>query len=284
VSDALGEVVIQPSRGWIPIDALEIWRRRDLLGLLVLRDLRLRHRQTVLGPIWSLGQPLLLLGVFTGLFRVLLGADNLPSATGAPYALTAYAGLVTWRLLSSIVTGATSSLVTHQHIMSKTYFPRLLLPLAPAGLALVDFAAAFATLVIASLFFGAPIAARCAALPLFVGLAVLAAVAVGVWLSALNALRRDVQYALNVALQVGMYATPVVYDTGSVMPRLAPLLRAAYLLNPMAHAVEGVRWALLGGELLPLPWLPGATALVAVMLFSALVVFRRVERTIVDVV
>jgi lipopolysaccharide transport system permease protein len=276
--------VIRPQRGWVPIDLPELWRYRELIGFLALRDLRVRYKQSILGVSWAVLQPLVTMVVFAGLFGLLLGRDNMPTTEGVPYAVSTYCALVPWQLFASALTASGDSLVANQYLITKVYFPRLVAPIAPILAALVDFALAFAVLLGMMLCFGITPGWGIAALPLLALLAVATALSVSLWLSALNALYRDVRHALPFLAQTWMFATPVVYTTESVLAGQADWVRLVYGLNPMAGVVEGFRWALLGGA--EPPWEPLLSSLfvVSALLVGGAYFFRRMERTVADVV
>jgi lipopolysaccharide transport system permease protein len=275
-------VVIEPQTGWIPLDLPELWRYRELVAFLALRDLKVRYKQSVLGVAWAVLQPLLTLAVFTGLFGALLGPDRMPGAAGVSYAVSTFCGLVPWQLFARAVTAGSESVVVNQALVTKVYFPRLAVPIAAVLAALVDFALAFA--VLAAMLAWAGIAPGAAALwlPVFTGLAVAAALGVALWLAAVNALFRDVRLALPFAVQLWMLVSPVVYATPNLLHGRPSWMTLVYSLNPMAGVVEGFRWALLGGSDLPRALLAGSAASTAVLLASGLVIFRRLERNFAD--
>ncbi len=237
---------IRPSRGWRAIDLREIWRYRELLWFLTLRDIKLRYKQTALGVAWAVLQPLFTMGVFTIFFGKL---GKIPS-DGKPYALFVLAALLPWQLFAYALTQSSNSLVAEQRLITKVYFPRLIVPVASVLSGLVDFAVAFALMVglmAAGPAFGwftvAPTAAVLT-IPVFILFAVLTALAVGLWLSALNVQYRDVRYTIPFLTQFWMFLTPVAYPARLVPEPYRPL----YGLNPMAGVVEGFRWALLGTD------------------------------------
>ena len=277
-------VVIEPPRGWTSLDLAELWRYRELAGFLALRDIQIRYKQSLLGASWTVLQPLLTTAIFAVLFGLLLGPDHLPTPEGVPYAVSTYCALVPWQLFAASLAASGRSVAASQQLVTKVYFPRLLLPVAPVLSALVDFAVAFAVLVAMLVAFGMAPGPAVLALPLFVALAVLAALAVSLWLSALNAVYRDVQLAIPFLVQVWMYATPVVYTTESVMHAQPGWVRAVYGLNPMAGVVEGFRWALLGAAPPSGALLASSLAMVAFLLVGGAFYFRRMERVFADLV
>jgi len=234
---------IRPSRGWRSIDLREVWGYRELLWFLTLRDIKLRYKQTALGISWAVLQPLFTMIVFTVFFGKL---GKLPS-DGKPYALFVLAALVPWQLFAYALTQSSNSLVTERGLITKVYFPRLIVPIASVLSGLVDFLVAFCLMV--ALMAAGPVfgwftvmpTAAVLAVPIFTLFAVLTALAVGLWLSALNVQYRDVRYTIPFLTQFWMFLTPVAYPA-SLVP---PAFRLLFGLNPMAGVVEGFRWALL---------------------------------------
>jgi lipopolysaccharide transport system permease protein len=252
----------------------EVWDYRELLLFLTWRDIKVRYRQTVLGAAWAILQPVLSVVVFSVFFGKLAG---MPS-DGLPYPVFAYCGLVPWQLFAFALSSSANSLVANQHLVSKVYFPRLVVPLSTVIAGLVDFGIAFAVLLLIMLYYGIVPMAAIAALPFFVLLAVGAAIAVGLGLSALNVRFRDVRHTIPFLTQFWLFATPIAYPSSLVPEKW----RALYGLNPMAGVVEGFRWALLGG---PAPgdmvWV--SAAIVVVGLAASVAYFLRVERTLADI-
>ena len=269
--------VIEPSRGWAAVLPRfgELLRYRELLFFLVWRDLKVRYKQTAFGIAWALIQPLVATLVLWVFFGKLAGV----SSEGVPYALFAYSGLLAWQLFSNALTGAANSLINNQALVKKVYFPRLLLPAAAAGEGVVDFVIGLAVLVVLMAFAGVTPTVNLFYLPLFVLLSVLAALAAGLWLGALNALYRDVRYTLPFLLQIGFFATPIAYSTSAVDARFRPLLG----LNPLVGAVEGVRWSLFGTRFSLGMEVWVSVAVVLVTLVGGLLFFRRMERNFADV-
>jgi lipopolysaccharide transport system permease protein len=269
------EFVIRPRRGWQPLDLQEIWRYRELLGFLVWRDVKIRYRQTVLGGLWAVLQPLLAMVIFTVFFHRLGG---MPSA-GPPYALFVFVGLVPWMFFANAVTLAGASLVGNPQLISKIYFPRVFVPLSSIGALVVDLALNLLAAALLLLYFRWRLTAAVAWLPVFVAGAFLAAIGLGLILAALNAHYRDVKYAAPFLVQMGLFVTPVIYPLGEVPAQF----QLAAAVNPMAGVVEGFRHALLGtpvrGELV------AVSLAVGVLLFIVgLYVFRRMELRLADVI
>lgn len=271
------EVVrIRPSGGWRALNLVELWRYRELLYFLTLRDIKLRYKQTLLGVGWVVAQPLLTMTVFTVFFGNLA---KMPS-DGKPYALFVLAALIPWQLFAYALTQSSNSLVAEHRLITKVYFPRLIVPVASVLAGLVDFAVALALMLVGMAVLGVAPTRAVLAVPVFAGMAVLAALAVGLWLSALNVQFRDVRYTIPFLTQFWLFATPVAYPASLVPAGY----RAWYGLNPMAGVVEGFRWALLGTDA-PAPGLLAVSAAVTgAMLAGGLFYFRRMERGFADVV
>ncbi len=268
--------LIQPANRWKLFDLRQIWRHRDLLWILAVRDIKVRYKQTVVGAIWALLQPLLMMVIFASLFHLL---GRVPASGDVPYALTLFCALLPWQLFSSAVTQVSDSLVTNQNLVTKVYFPRLILVLAPALACLVDFAIAFALLIALLLIWGITPSAMVLTLPLFVLFALCTALSIGIWLAALNALYRDFRYVLPFLIQIGFFLSPVVFETASLIP---PEWHPVYSLNPLVGVIEGFRWALLGHSEPPLVPLMISFAVVCSLLYGGLLYFRRMERTFAD--
>jgi lipopolysaccharide transport system permease protein len=269
-------VTIEPGKGWAAT-LTDLIRYRDTLYFLALRDLKVRYRQTFLGVAWAVLQPLALMGTFALFMGQIL---KIPS-DNVPYPVFAYAGLVPWTLFAGTLVAASDSLIRDVNLVSKIYFPRLILPIASSGALLLDFVIALGGLfVLMSLYSIAPDGAHIAWLPLFALLALGLAVALGLWLSALNVMYRDVRAFVPFLVQVLLFASPVSYPS-SVVPHA---WRALYGLNPMAGVIEGFRWALLGTETPPGPMLAVSAVMVAALFAGGLVYFRRMDRVFADVI
>lgn len=253
----------------------ELWRYRELLFFFVSRDIKVRYKQTVLGAAWAIIQPVMATAVFTIFFGRLA---KVPS-DGLPYPVFSLAALVPWTYVAAAVAAGSSSMAGFQHIISKVYFPRLLIPMAAVIAPLADFAIAFCVLVAVMAWYRVLPGAAVVVLPAFLALAVATAAAASVWLSALNVRYRDVRFVVPFAIQLWMFATPVAYPASLVPERWRPL----FGLNPMAAVIEGFRWALVGGPA------PGVMTLVsglavATTLVAGAVYFRSVEGTFADVI
>jgi len=251
----------------------ELWGRREVLYFLAWRDLTVRYRQTVFGVAWAVLQPTLMMVVFTVFFGRLA---QVPS-DGVPYPLFAFAGLLPWQLFSQSITASASSLVANERLVTKLYFPRLAIPVAPILTALVDFVLAFVLLLLAMAHYRIAPTWGILAVPFLVALTLAAALAAGVGLAALNVEFRDVRHALPFLVQLWMFATPIAYPASLVPSRW----RLLYGLNPLSGVVEGFRWALVGGTP-PGPMLVVSTATVAVVAWASLAYFVRVERGLAD--
>ena len=268
--------IIRPSRGWIAVNLRELWEYRELLYFLTWRDIKVRYKQTIIGAGWAIIQPFFTMVVFSIFFGRLA---RMPSE-GIPYPIFAYTALVPWTYFANALSQASNSLVEHRRVITKIYFPRLILPLASVLSGLLDFAIAFAVLVGMMLFYGIVPTAAIWTVPLFVLLAAMTALGVGLWLSALNVEYRDVRYAIPFLIQFWLFATPIAYSSTIVPERW----RALYGLNPMAGVVEGFRWALLGKAEGPGPMLAVSVAAVILLLIGGLFYFRRMEKTFADIV
>jgi lipopolysaccharide transport system permease protein len=267
---------IRPSSGWAPLRLRELWAYRELLYFLAWRDIKVRYKQTALGAAWAVLQPLLGMLVFSVVFGRLA---RLPS-DGVPYPLFAYCALVPWTYFANALAHASSSLVDHGRLLTKVYFPRLLLPAASVTGGLLDLGVNFLVLLGLLAYYRIAPTAALLALPLFVLLAATTALGAALWLSALNVRYRDVKYVVPFLVQFWLFATPVAYSSSLVPDRWRPL----YALNPMAGVVDGVRWALLGTPSVTGVTLAVSLAATAVLFLGGLVWFRRMERTFADVV
>lgn len=269
-------VSIRPRRGWAPLDLRELIAYHELLYFLVWRTVKVRYRQTMLGAGWVFAQPLLTMVVFS----VVLGRlAKLPS-DGLPYPVFALAGLIPWTYFATALSSSTNSLVDNERLLTKVYFPRILLPLALVVAGLLDLAIALLLLVAVAALYGLVPAAQALVLPGFILLAVIAALGPGLWFSALNVQYRDVRHLIPFLTQVLLFITPVAYASSLVPPQW----RLLYAVNPMASVVDGFRWVLLGGTPVPAACLAISTATAIAVLASGLWYFRRVERQFADVI
>jgi len=265
----------QARPGWAAIDFAELWRYRELVIFYAIRDIKVRYKQTLLGASWAILQPVLTMVVFSIFFGHLAGVPS----DGIPYPLFAYCGLVPWQLFAYALTQSSNRIVEDAGVITKVYFPRLIVPLASVIAGLVDFAIAFGVLAVMMFYYGVTPGWAMLTLPLFTLLALMAALAVGLWLSALNVRYRDVRYTIPFLTQFWLFVTPVAYSSS-----LVPLKwQALYGINPMAGVVNGFRWALLGTTP-PGPILFVSVAATAVLLIGGLYFFRRMEKSFADII
>lgn len=269
-------VVIQPRSGWAALNIRELWNYRDLLFILAGRDVKLRYKQTALGIIWVVLQPLVAALIFALIFGTFA---NLPS-NNVPYLIFVFCGLLPWNFFSGALQRAGNSLITDSRLISKVYFPRLLIPLASTLAVLIDFVVTFVVLIMLMALYQVAPTWRLVGLPFFLLLTMLTATGVSLWLSALNVQYRDFMYAMPFLIQVWMYASPVVYAT-SIIPERWRLL---YSLNPAVGFIEGFRWALLPQSALSLEMCVISSVFAALLFISGALFFRRVERGFADVV
>ena len=267
--------LIRPGRRALRASPRELWEFRELLYFLVWRDAKVRYKQTVLGALWSVLQPLMTMGVFALFFGRLAGVPS----DGHPYPLFAFAALVPWTYFATALGNGAGSLVGSQHLIAKVYFPRLLIPMASVITPIIDFGIAFAVLVLMLIWYGVAPSAALLAVPAFALLAVATALAAGLWFAALNVEYRDVRYVLPFVVQFWLFATPVAYPASLVPAEW----RVFYGLNPMASVVEGFRWAMLGSPA-PGGMVAVSIAIVAVALAGGVAYFRRMEGTFADVI
>ncbi|MBI3583578.1 MAG: ABC transporter permease [Nitrospinae bacterium] len=268
--------LIRPSRGWVSLKLAELWKYRELLYFLTWRDIKVRYKQTVIGAAWAIIQPFFAMVVFSIFFGQLA---KIPS-DGIPYPIFTYCALLPWQLFAHALNESSNSLVANQGLITKVYFPRLVIPVAPVLAGLVDFCIAFLVLIGMMLYYGIMPTFAIFTIPLFLILAVATALSVGLWLSALNVEYRDVRYTIPFLTQFWLFATPVAYPS-SLVPES---WRALYGLNPMAGVVEGFRWALLGKADGPGALLTVSVFVVIILLIGGLYYFQRMERTFADVV
>jgi lipopolysaccharide transport system permease protein len=273
--DERPEIVLRPSTGRLSLNLGELWTYRELLYFLVWRDIKVRYKQTVLGAAWAVLQPFLTMVVFSLFFGRLAGVPS----DGIPYPIFAFSGLVPWTYFANAISQASNSLVEHERMITKVYFPRLLIPMAPVVAGWLDLAIALVVLVAMMAAYGLVPTAAVLAVPLYLLLAAVTALGVGLWLSALNAQYRDVRYVVPFLVQFWLLATPIAYPASLVPAQWRPL----YGLNPMAGVVAGFRYVLLGGER-PGMLLAVSVGVALLLLLSGLVYFRRTERGLADVV
>ncbi len=275
-STAQPTVVIQPSRGLFDLDLRALWEYRGLLYFLVWRDVKVRYKQTVLGATWAILQPVMTMTVFTVIFSYFA---QIPSE-GLPYPVFAYAALLPWNYFAQAMNRSGGSLVGNAGLISKVYFPRLMIPLASTVTPIVDLAVSFIPLLGLMLWFGITPTRGVVALPFFLLLAMLAALSIGLWLSPIHVRYHDVGYVIPFLTQFWMYGSPVVYPVSLVPERW----RWLYGLNPMAGVIEGFRWALVGTARPDFRVMAISASVVFVLFLGGIVFFKRMERTFADVV
>jgi len=269
------ELVIKPRRGWQPIDWKEAFLYRELLGFLILRDIKIRYRQTVLGGLWAVLQPLIAMAIFTFVFNRLAGVKS----DGPPYPLFAFAGLAPWTFFANGVSVSSNSLVANQQLVSKIYFPRIFIPIGSIAALLVDLGFSLVLLFLLIFKYHWSLTYHALLLPIFILAAFLAASGLGLAFSAFNVKFRDVKYAVPFLVQMGIFVTPVIYPIRYIPARWQMLAG----LNPMAGVVLGFRYSLLGTAV---PWgLIEISLAMSLLLFMAgLLIFRRMERQFADII
>ena len=269
-------IIIRPSKGWLRVNWHELWDYRQLAYFLVWRDVKVRYKQAVIGVGWAVLQPLAMMVVFTLFFGTLA---NIPSE-GVPYPLFAFVALLPWQVFSRSVTESASSLVREQRMITRIYFPRLIIPMATVIAALVDFAIASILLLGLMVFYNIFPSSRVIWIFIFLPLMIATALGIGFWLSALNLEFRDVEYTLPFLNQFLLFLTPVVYPSSLVSQNW----RLIYGLNPMVGVIEGFRWSLLGVGPGPSPMLLVSALVSFTLFFSGIAFFRRRERTFADLI
>ena len=267
---------IVPPRGWVDIDFKEVWSARELLYFFVWRDIKIRYKQTAIGAAWAVLQPFMTMLVFSLFFGTLA---KIPSH-GLPYPIFYYSALLPWMYFAGALQNATNVIVEQQRVITKVYFPRLVLPLSAVVGGLLDFAIAFLVFLAMMIYYRITPGPAILLFPCFLLLAVLTALGVGLWLSALNAIYRDVRYVLPFLVQFWLFASPVAYPSSLVPERW----RWLYGLNPMAGVIEAFRWSLTGREQPPTLLLGASTLVTFIILFGGVTYFQRMEGTIADVV
>jgi len=269
-------VIIEPKKGLFQLDLKGIWQHRELLYFLVWRDLKVRYKQTIIGIGWAVLQPLISMIIFTLIFGELA---KIPS-DGLPYSIFVYSALLPWNYFASALQRCVASVVGDASLISKVYFPRLILPLASTVSGLTDFLASLVLLLGMMAYYGIGVSWSVLMLPLFLVLAVSTALAVGLWLSALNVRYRDVGYTIPFIVQIWMYASPIVYPVSMIPQKY----RFFYSLNPMAGVIEGFRWALLGKQSPVFSVMAISAAVVLLLVTGGVIFFRNMEKTFADVV
>ena len=269
-------IVIQPRKVFLHLDLQAVWQSRELLYFLIWRDVKIRYKQTVLGTAWVIIQPLMIMVIFTVIFGQFA---RIPS-DGLPYSIFTYTALLPWQYFSQAISRSSDSLVASAHLITKIYFPRLIIPISAVLAPLVDFAIAFVVLLGMMAWFGISPYWNALFLPLFLLLALITALAVSLFLSALNVKYRDVRYTVPFLIQVWMYASPVVYPV-SIMPAQWRLL---YSLNPLVGVIESFRWALLGKGSPDFSIMVVSGTVIVALLLGGIIYFKKMERTFADVI
>ena len=272
---------LRPSKGWMAVNLRDLWKYRELIYFLTWRDIKVRYKQAVLGIGWAVLQPVFSMVIFTVIFNKLLNVQPDPGISADLYPIFSFAGLLPWQFFQGASQRASISLVTNANLLTKVYFPRLIIPLSAVTAGLVDFAFSFLVMVALILFYRMPVSLHLLWLPVFLLLALLTALALGLWLSALNVQYRDVQQMVPFLLQAWMFISPVVYSASVI--NTSKIWQWIYALNPMVGVIQGFRWAILGTN----P--PGATTLVSVgvvlvLFISGVFYFRRMERIFADMI
>jgi lipopolysaccharide transport system permease protein len=269
-------VVIEPQKGLLDLGLKSVWEHRELLYFLVWRDLKVRYKQTAIGVGWAVLQPLVTMFILTVVFGIFA---RIPS-DGVPYPIFVLCGLLPWTYFASALNRCIVSVVADRHVISKIFFPRLILPLAGTLSGLIDFSMSLLVFLALLIWYGLPIAWTLFTLPFFLAFSSITVLAVGLWLSAINVRYRDVTYAVPFLIQVWMFASPVVYPV-SIVPEK---WRFLYGLNPMAGVIEGFRWALLGKAGPDFFVMSVSAIVVTILLAGGTVFFRNMERTFADYV
>jgi lipopolysaccharide transport system permease protein len=268
--------VIKPSKGWVSLGLKNLWEYRELLYFLTWRDIKVRYKQTVLGATWAIIQPFFTMVVFSLFFGRLA---KIPS-DGIPYPLFAFAALVPWTFFANGLSQSSNSLVGSANLITKVYFPRLIIPVSSILSGFIDFAIAFAVFILMALYYGIYPTISIILLPFLLLLGFTTALGVGLWLSALNVKFRDVRYVIPFLTQFWLFATPIAYPSSL----LSEPWRTIYGINPMAGVVEGFRWAILGTDTAPAPMIFVSALVSLAVLISGVFYFKRVEKSFADII
>ncbi|MBX7171161.1 MAG: ABC transporter permease [Pyrinomonadaceae bacterium] len=268
-------VVIEPSKSWVALNLRDLWHYRDLLYILTERDIKVRYKQTVLGALWAIIQPFFTMLIFTLFFGKLAGmpSDNIP------YPIFAYTGLLPWTFFANAINNSGNSLVGNSNLITKVYFPRMIIPIASVGAGLVDFIVAFILLIVLMFYYQISLTFNILIVPFLIILTAILAIGVGMWMSALNVKYRDIRHVLPFLIQIGMFVTPIIYPT-SLVPEKWQWLMA---LNPMMGQIEAYRSAFFGK---PFNWfsLAISVGLTCIILIYSAYNFKRMERQFADIV
>ena len=275
----MSRIVVDANKSSFSLNLKELVSYRDLFLILAYRDLRVRYAQTFLGLAWAILQPLATLIIFTLVFGRFIRVDT----GGIPYPVFALCGMVAWTYFSFVMNQSGNSIVGAQEMVKKIYFPRLIIPLSKAVVGFVDFVIAFIFLAVLLVYYDVPVSGNIVALPIFLLLTILSSLAAGIWLSTLNIRFRDFQHVTPFLVQIALYATPVAYPGDVVMRSLSDVGVVLFYLNPMAGIVEGFRWSILGhGSLHPVSFI--SFGMVVILFVTGLFYFKKVERTMADIV
>lgn len=269
-------VEIRPDRGLLDLDLINVWRYRELLVVLMMRDIQVLYKQAALGAGWAILQPVFAVIVFTIIFGYIA---NLPS-DGVPYPVFAFAGVLPWTYFAEAVRRSSTGLVNDAELVRKVYFPRLIMPLATVVTPLVDFCIAFVVMIGLMLIYGVAPSWNLLIVPPLMVVAALLALSIGLWLGPINVRFRDIKHTLPFMIQIWMYASPIVYPLSMIPEEW----RWAYALNPMVGVIEGFRWAAFGQGQPDFTALATSGAVIVVLLFGGLIFFKRMERSFADVI
>jgi len=268
-------VAIEPSRSWVKLSLRDLWTYRELLYFLIWRDVKVRYKQTALGIAWAVLQPLFTMLIFTIIFGRLAGI----SSGNVPYPIFAYAALLPWTFFSNAITNSSNSLVGNANLITKVYFPRMVIPAASVGAGLVDFAIAFITFIGLQIYYDIALTWNILILPLLLALTTLLALGVGMWTSALNVKYRDIRHALPFLIQIWMFVSPIIYSARLLSGKWKWL----FALNPLTGIIEGYRAALLG-QAFPWSWLALSTLITVITVVFAAYYFRQMEKSFADII
>jgi lipopolysaccharide transport system permease protein len=272
---------LEPTGGWRAINFSELWRYRELTWFMAVRDIKVRYKQTLMGAAWAIIQPVFSTLIFTVFFNKLAGVSL---GDRVPYAVSAFCAMLPWQLFETSLSSAGNSLVGSQNLITKVYFPRLTIPISSILSGILDFAIGLVILFGMMAVYGVRPGLPILMLPVFVLFALLSALSVGLWLSALNVQYRDVRYAIPFLARIWFFATPVVYTADRITEKFGSGWQLLYSFNPMYGVIEGFRWSLLGGSRPPMFPLLMSVAATALILFGGIFYFRRMEQTFADVV
>lgn len=274
--DRTVDFVIKPSSGWVSLKLKDLWEYRELLYFLTWKDIKVRYKQTILGITWAILQPFFTMVIFSLFFGRLAGVPS----DDIPYPIFSYSGMVVWLLFANGVTQASNSMVEAANTIKKVYFPRLVIPISSILSGVVDFFLAFVVLIGMMAFYNIWPGLEVLWLPLFLLLAIVTALGVSFWFSAMNVMFRDIRYTIPFIIQAWLFATPIAYSSSM----LEGTWRTVYGINPMAGVVDGFRWALLGVETRPGPMVAVSACVSIFVLISGLYFFKRMEKTFADVI